>query len=100
ESVVRLIDRPAAPDPTWSASAPNPATSFAPWRIYNIGNQTPVEVNELVRLIEQATGRMAVRELLPMQPGDMLETCADIADLENAVGFRPATPLADGLRGF
>ena len=91
EAVVRLIDRPAAPDPAWSAAAPNPATSFAPWRVYNIGNHTPVEVNELVRLIEQATGRTALREFLPTQPGDMPETCADVSDLEAAVGFRPAT---------
>jgi UDP-glucuronate 4-epimerase len=100
EAIVRLIDRPAAPDPNWSAAAPNPATSFAPWRVYNIGNHTPVEVNELVRLIEQATGRVAERELLPAQPGDMQETCADIADLEMSVGFRPATALADGVGQF
>ena len=91
EAVVRLIDRPAAPDPGWSASAPNPATSFAPWRVYNIGNHTPVDVNELVRLIEQATGRTAMREFLPAEPGDMPETCADVSDLEAAVGFRPTT---------
>ena len=100
EAVVRLIDRPAAPDPAWSAAAPNPATSFAPWRVYNIGNHMPVEVNELVRLIEQATGRVANRELLPAQPGDMLETCAEVADLEAAVGFRPATPLGEGVGRF
>ena len=99
-AVMRLIDRPASPDPGWSAFAPNPATSIVPWRIYNIGNHTPVEVNELVRLIEQATGRTAVRELLPAQPGDMLETCADVADLEAAVGFRPQTPIAEGVRRF
>jgi UDP-glucuronate 4-epimerase len=100
EAVVRLLDRPAAPEPGWSASAPDPATSFAPWRVYNIGNCTPVEVNELVHIIEQATGRTAERELLPTQPGDMLETCADVTDLEAAVGFRPATPLADGVGRF
>ena len=100
EAVVRLIDRPAAPDPGWSAAAPTPATSFAPWRVYNIGNRTPVEVNELVRMIEQATGRAAERELLPPEPGDMLETCADVADLEAAIGFRPKVPLAEGLRRF
>ena len=99
-AVMRLIDRPAAPDPGWSASAPNPATSTAPWRVYNIGNHTPVEVNELVRLIEQAVGRTAVLEFLPTQPGDMLETCADVADLEAAVGFRPQTPIAEGVRRF
>jgi UDP-glucuronate 4-epimerase len=100
EAVVRLIDRPAAPDPEWSAATPNPATSFAPWRIYNIGNHTPIEVNELVRVIERATGRAAKRETLPTQPGDMPETCADVADLESAVGFRPATPLGEGVRRF
>jgi UDP-glucuronate 4-epimerase len=100
EAVVRLIDCPAAPDPDWSASAPNPATSFAPWRVYNVGNHTPVEVNELVRLIEQATGRVAQRELRAPQPGDMVETCADVADLEAAIGFHPATQLAVGVGRF
>ena len=100
EAVVRLIDRPAAPDPDWSASAPNPATSFAPWRVYNVGNRLPVEVNELVLHIEQATRRTPVREFLPMQPGDVQITCADVTDLEAAVGFRPDTPLAEGVGRF
>jgi UDP-glucuronate 4-epimerase len=100
EAVVRLIDRPATPDAAWSGAAPNAATSFAPWRVYNIGNHTAVEVTEVVRLIEQATGRTAIRELLPMQPGDVPETCADIADLQAAVGFTPATPIAEGVRRF
>ena len=100
EAVVRLIDRPAAPDPAWSGEAPNPATSSAPWRVYNIGNHTPVEVTEVVALIEQALGQKAERELLPMQPGDVAETCADVADLEAAVGFRPSTPIAEGVRRF
>lgn len=100
EAVVRLIDRPASADPAWSGVAPNPATSFAPWRIYNIGNRSPVEVTELVRLIEQQTGRMAIRELLPMQPGDVMETCADVAGLQAAVGFAPKTQIGDGVRRF
>ena len=83
EAVVRLIDRPPQPDPGWDGAAPNPATSFAPWRVYNIGNHTPVEVTEVVRLIETALGKSAVRELAPMQPGDVPETCADVADLES-----------------
>ena len=78
EAVVRLVDRPAAPDPAWSGAAPDPATSFAPWRIYNIGNHTPVEVTEVVRLLEAALGRRAIIELAPMQPGDVTETCADV----------------------
>ncbi len=100
EAVVRLIPRPPAADPSWSGDAPDPATSRAPWRVYNIGNSRPVEVTEVVRLIEQAIGRPAVRELLPMQPGDVPETCADAADLERAVGFRPATPIGEGVRRF
>jgi UDP-glucuronate 4-epimerase len=100
EAVVRLIDRPAAADPAWSGAAPNPATSSAPWRVYNIGNHTAVEVTEVVRLIEEATGRSAMRELVPMQPGDVPETCADVADLEAAAGFRPNTPIGEGVRRF
>ena len=100
ESVTRLVTRPAAPDPAWSGDAPDPATSRAPWRVYNIGNSQPVEVTEVVRLIEAAVGKSAVRELLPMQPGDVPATCADVADLERAVGFRPKTPIAEGVRRF
>jgi len=100
EAVVRLIERPAAPDPAWSGQSPDPATSSAPWRVYNIGNSEPVAVTEVVRLIEHATGKSARRELLPMQPGDVLETYADIAALERAVGFRPKTPIAEGIRQF
>jgi UDP-glucuronate 4-epimerase len=100
EAVVRLIDRPAAADPAWSGEAPNAATSFAPWRVYNVGNSASVPVTELVALIERATGREAIRELVAMQPGDVVETCADTADLEAAAGFRPATPLAEGIARF
>jgi UDP-glucuronate 4-epimerase len=100
EAVVRLVGRPAAPDPAWSGDAPDPASSLAPWRVYNIGNSRPVEVTEVVRLIEEALGKSATRELLPMQPGDVPETCADTSELERAVGFRPATPIAEGIRRF
>jgi len=100
EAVVRLISRPPAPDRAWSGDAPDPATSLAPWHIYNIGNSQPVEVTEVVRLIEEAVGKTAVRELLPMQPGDVSQTCADAADLERAVGFRPKTPIGQGIRHF
>jgi UDP-glucuronate 4-epimerase len=100
EAVVRLIGHPAAPDAAWTGRAPNAATSFAPWRVYNIGNHTPVEVTEVVRLIEEATGRTAIRKNVPMQPGEVPETCADVTDLEAAVGFRPNTPIADGVRRF
>jgi UDP-glucuronate 4-epimerase len=100
EAVVRLIDKPAAPDPAWSPEKPGPATSSAPWRVYNIGNRTPVELTQFVALIEQAVGRPALRELLPMQPGEIPETCADVADLEAAIGFRPKTPIDEGVRRF
>jgi UDP-glucuronate 4-epimerase len=100
EAVVRLVPRPPAANPAWSAEAPDPATSRAPWRLYNIGNSTPVEVLEVVRLIEQAVGKAAIREFLPMQPGDVPETYADVSDLERSVGFRPATPIGEGIGRF
>jgi len=100
EAVVRLLDRPASPDPSWSGAAPNPATSAAPWRVYNIGNHTPVEITAVVRLLEEALGRKANIELAPMQPGDIPETCADVSDLQAAVGFSPATPIGQGIGRF
>jgi UDP-glucuronate 4-epimerase len=100
EAVVRLVDHPPHGDPAWSPEAPDPATSNAPWHVYNIGNSRPVEVLEIVRLLEKAIGKPAVRELLPMQAGDVPETYADCADLERAVGFRPRTPIEDGVRLF
>jgi UDP-glucuronate 4-epimerase len=100
EAVVRLLPRPPAADPGWSADAADPAKSRAPWQIYNIGNSSPVEILEVVRLIEQATGKPAIREFLPMQPGDVPETYADVSDLERAVGFRPRTPIEDGIGHF
>jgi UDP-glucuronate 4-epimerase len=100
ESGVRLIERPPSSDPSWSGNDPTPATSKARWRVYNIGNNQPVEIVEVVRLLEQALGRQAKRELLPMQPGDVPETFAEIADLEAAVGFTPKTSIEEGIRRF
>jgi len=100
EAVVRLVERPPVGDAAWSGDRPDPATSGAPWRVYNIGNHTPVDVPEVVRLIEEALGKKAVRELLPMQPGDVPETFADVEDLRRDVGFAPDTPIADGVRRF
>jgi UDP-glucuronate 4-epimerase len=100
EAVVRLVPRPAKSNPAWSGDAPDPASSLAPWRVYNIGNSQPVEVTEVVRLIEERLGKRAVREMLPMQPGDVPETCADVAALEREVGFRPKTPIAEGIGRF
>jgi UDP-glucuronate 4-epimerase len=100
EAVVRLIPRSPAPDGAWSGHAPSPTTSLAPWKVYNIGNSQPVEVTEVVRLIEEAVGKTAVRDLQPMQPGDVPQTCADATDLERAVGFCPKTPIRQGIRQF
>jgi UDP-glucuronate 4-epimerase len=98
EGVVRVIDR-AAPrtDPTAPTSA---ATSSAPWRIYNLGNNRPVELLRYIEVLEDALGRKAVIELAPMQPGDVVATAADVTDLEREVGFAPTTPIEEGLRRF
>jgi UDP-glucuronate 4-epimerase len=99
EAVSRLLTQPPRPDPAIDR-ADEAARRQAPWLLYNVGNSQPVEVTELVRLIEDAVGRPAIREFLPMQPGDVLETSADCTDLERAVGFRPNTPLKEGVRSF
>lgn len=97
EGVVRVLDQVAAPDPAWSSDEPGPATSSAPWRLYNIGNSDPVPLMQFIATIEQALGRKAVMEMKPRQPGDVLRTAADVSALEAAVGFRPHTPLAEGI---
>jgi UDP-glucuronate 4-epimerase len=100
EAVVRLVDHLPVPNPAWSGDAPDPATSLAPWRIYNIGNNRTVEVSRVVDLLEQEFGRPAIREMAPMQPGDVAETRADVDDLMREVGFRPSTTIEDGIRQF
>jgi UDP-glucuronate 4-epimerase len=99
-AVVKLIDHVAEGNATWSGDSPDPATSPAPWRIYNIGNHTPVELTHVVDLLETAIGKKAIRDLMPMQPGDIQETCADVTDLRDAVGFAPNTPIAVGIEKF
>jgi UDP-glucuronate 4-epimerase len=99
-AVVKLIDHVAEGNAAWSGDHPDPATSRAPWRIYNIGNHTSVHLTEVVDLLEAAIGKPAVRELTAMQPGDVHETCADVEDLRNAVGFAPSTPIASGIKKF
>jgi UDP-glucuronate 4-epimerase len=100
EAMVRLLDRPPRGDPHWSGDAPDPSSSAAPWRVYNIGNNQAIEITKLVELLEAALGRSAIKELAPMQPGDVPETCADIDDLMRDVGFKPATPIEEGIRRF
>ena len=100
QGVVRTADRIAAPDPAWDAAAPDPGISPAPYRVYNIGNHTPVELERFIAVLEEALGRKAVRHYLPMQPGDVPATCADVDDLRRDVGFAPATPLETGIARF
>src|SRR6185312_1669205 len=100
EAVVRLIDKPAQGDANWSGETPDPSRSAAPWRLYNIGNNKPIEVPKVVALLEKEFGRGTKIEKLPMQPGDIPATYADVDDLMRDVGFRPATPIEDGIRRF
>jgi UDP-glucuronate 4-epimerase len=100
ESIVRLVDKPPVANPGWSGENPDPASSNAPWRIYNIGNNSPVELLDVVALLEQSIGKKAIRELAPMQPGDVPATYADVDDLMRDVDFRPSTPIADGIARF
>jgi UDP-glucuronate 4-epimerase len=100
EAVVRLVDRPPQGNPNWSGQKPDPATSTAPWKIYNIGSNSPEELVHVVSLLETEFGRTAVKEMVPMQPGDMPATYADIEDLTREVGFRPATKIEEGIARF
>jgi len=100
EGVLRVTDRPAGPDPEWNGDNPDPGTSYAPYRIYNIGNNSPVQLMDFIRAIEKALGREAEKNLLPMQPGDVPATVADVSSLARDVGFRPSTPIEQGVARF
>ncbi len=100
EGVVRIMEHLPEPNPDWSGDNPDPGTSYAPYRIYNIGNNQPVSLNHFIAAIEKALGKKAKKELLPMQPGDVPATFADIDDLIKDVGFKPATPLEEGISRF
>jgi UDP-glucuronate 4-epimerase len=100
EGVVRVIDHPAQPDPAWTALAPTPSSSDAPYRIYNIGNNQPVKLMRYIEVLEQCLGKKAKLDLLPLQAGDVPATIADVSRLEAAVGFRPATPIETGIARF
>jgi len=100
EGVIRVIDSPARPDGSWSGEAPNPARSKAPYRIYNIGNNKPVQLMRYIEVLEQALGRKAELEMMPMQPGDVPATMADVSELETALGYRPGTPVEVGVPRF
>jgi UDP-glucuronate 4-epimerase len=100
ESIERLVDRPPAGNPDYSGDAPDPGSSSAPWRVYNIGNNNPVELLDVVDLLEKSIGKKAIRELAPMQPGDVPATYANVDDLMRDADFRPSTPIADGIARF
>lgn len=100
EAVARVIDVIPQPDPDWDRDRADPATSYAPFRIYNVGNSEPVELNHFIAVLEGLLGKKAIREDLPIQPGDVLSTLADTSDLEAAIGYRPHTTIEDGLSRF
>ena len=100
EGVVCSLDTTAEPDSAWNSNDPDPATSNAPWRLYNIGNNTPVELSRYIEVLEDRLGVKAERELLPLQPGDVPDTCADVDALVKDVGYRPATSIEDGIAAF
>lgn len=100
EAIVRLVDHVPTGNPAWSGDNPDPASSAAPWRIYNIGNNRPENLMEVVSLLEQEFGQTAKKDMLPMQPGDVYATYADVDDLMRDVGFRPSTSIKDGIARF
>lgn len=100
EGVVRSLDHPAAPNDAWDSTLPDPASSNAPFRIYNIGNQQPVDLMRFIELIEENLGIQAQKNMLPMQPGDVADTWADTSDLQADVGYRPCTSIEDGVKKF
>lgn len=100
EGVVRVLDALPQANSSWSGQAPDPGTSLAPYRLYNIGNNQPVELLDFIAVLEQSLGRTAEKQLLPMQAGDVPETYADVDDLMRDVGFRPSTPLSAGIARF
>ncbi|WP_323031318.1 NAD-dependent epimerase [Brachymonas denitrificans] len=100
EGVIRVLDRPAPPDPAWDSKHPDPASSSAPWRVYNIGNNQPVVLLDYIAALEQAIGKKADMELLPPQPGDLHDTFADVSELTQEFDYKPATPVVEGVKCF
>jgi UDP-glucuronate 4-epimerase len=100
EAILRLVGRPPQGEPEWDGNQPDPATSKAPWKIYNIGNSSPEQLTDVISLLENELGRTAEKEMFPMQPGDVEATYADVAALERDIGFRPATKIEVGVARF
>lgn len=100
EGIVRVLDNPAKPDPAWDSADPDSASSSAPWRIYNIGSNNPIELTRYVDELETALGMSSRRETLPIQPGDVPDTYADVDNLMEDFGYKPTTPITEGVRAF
>jgi UDP-glucuronate 4-epimerase len=100
EGVVRALDHIAAPNSEWSSEQPDPGTSNAPYRLYNIGNQQPVDLMRYIAVLEACLGKEAEKNLLPLQPGDVPDTWADVEDLARDVGYKPSTPVEEGVKRF
>jgi UDP-glucuronate 4-epimerase len=100
EGIVRVLDKIPEPNLTWSGDTPDPSTSKAPYRLYNIGNNQPVELIRFIEVLEDCLGRKVEKNLLPLQPGDVPETYANVDDLTEVVGFKPNTPIEVGIERF
>ena len=100
EGVVRVIDNPPAGNSSWDAHHPDPSTSTAPYKVYNIGNNNPVRLMDFIEAIEENLGKKAEKQLLPMQPGDVAATCADVQDLANNLHYKPNTKVQEGIKRF
>ncbi len=100
EGVIRVLDKPASPNTAWSGEKPDPSSSPAPYRIYNIGSNNPVELLKYIEILENCIGKKAIKNLLPMQPGDVPDTYADVDALIADVGYKPSTPIELGIEHF
>ncbi len=100
EGVIKVLDRPAQGNPDWDSMNPDPGTSSAPWRVYNIGNNHPVELMDYIKAIEENLGIEAEKEMLPLQPGDVPDTYADVEDLVRDFDYKPKATVADGVERF
>ena len=100
EGIFKILNKPAEPNKEWESSRPDPGTSFAPWRVYNIGNSKPVELMEYINAVEKALNKKAILNMLPLQPGDVIETYADVEDLIQNFGYKPSTSIEEGVENF
>ena len=100
EGVIRVLDRPAASNPNWSGDSPDPGTSLAPWRLYNIGNNTPIDLLDYIKAVETALGIKAEMKMLPLQPGDVPDTFADVGDLVKDLDYKPTMSIDQGVENF